>query len=115
MLRVYGRVTNPDGTKKWVVVETNPQGYNDAVYITALIQCLKLNINESPFWANYGIPAKSSIVQQVWPDFAVSLMQQRYASYFASLTIVRQPTFTPTYQVNITTNQGNRITETIAT
>ena len=115
MLRVYGRTTNPDGTKKWVVVETNQQGYNDAVYITALIQCLKLNINESPFWANYGIPAKSSIVQQVWPDFAVSLMQQRYASYFASLTIVRQPTFTPTYQVNITTNQGNRITETIAT
>lgn len=91
----------------WQVVETDSQGFNDYVYITALIQCLKLSIGESPFWGDWGIPAKRSVVQQIAPDFYVALMQQRFAPYFASLQITRiQGTIQPTYDVALVTNQG---------
>jgi hypothetical protein len=91
---------------KWVDVTTDSNGNNDYVYITALIQCLKLSIGESPFWSDWGIPAKRSIVQQVFPDYYVTLMQQRYAKYFASLQITKVNSATPTYNIYIITNQG---------
>jgi len=59
-VRTYGKITNPDGTQSWVQVTTDGSGSNDAVYATALVQTVKLNINESPFYANSGIPAKPS-------------------------------------------------------
>ncbi|OYV52004.1 MAG: hypothetical protein B7X10_00355 [Burkholderiales bacterium 21-58-4] len=88
-------------------MQTDANGYNDAVYVTALIQCLKLNLNESPFWANWGIPAQQSVVQQVFPDFYVALIQQRYAQYFASLTVTKVTSaINPTYNIRVVTNQG---------
>jgi hypothetical protein len=102
-MRVYGRDVK---TGAWVEVQTDDTGANDYVYITALVQCLKLNINESPFWANWGIPAQQSVVQQIFPDFYVALMQQRFSPYFASLQITKVQSTTPTYNVSITTNQG---------
>ena len=105
-MRVYGRIYNENGTYTWQEVTTDSNGYNDYVYITALIQCLKLNINESPFWANWGIPGFQSVAQQIFPDFYVMLMQQRFAGYFASLKITKLNLPTPTYNVAIVTNQG---------
>lgn len=110
-MRVYGRSSK---TGAWEVVQTDSAGFDDYVYITALIQCLKLNLNESPFWANWGIPAKQSVTQQIFPDFYVALIQQRYSIYFASLIISKVQNPTPTYNVNIVTNQGVKISQDIA-
>lgn len=118
-MRTYGRVpvdpTVPDGPKKWVIVQTDKNGFNDYVWLTTLIQCLKLNLGESPFYANYGIPAKPSVVQQVFPDFYVARTQQQFASRFASLLVSKVASETPTYKLNVTTNQGVKIAGEIAT
>ena len=114
MMRVWGRVKVPGGLQ-WVEVTTDAKGFNDYVYITALIQCLKLSIGESPFWANWGIPAQRSVMQQVAPDYYAALMQQRFAPHFASLKITRvTAAFQPTYQVDIITNQGVVVQQEIA-
>lgn len=106
-MRTYGRVTDPvTKAKRWVVVETAPDGSDDYVWITTLIQVLKLNLNESPFYADYGLPAKESVIQQIAPDFYMTRIQQRFAQYFASLIIMRTQDPMPTYRVAITTNQG---------
>lgn len=135
-MRTYGRVPyytpgttiqpiDPDTGRpqtKWIVVETTPDGFNDYVYLTTLAQVLKLNPNEAPFYANYGIPGKASVVQQIAPDFYAIRTQQQFAQYFASLTIARTgvtaemlasgkvPTGTapgtPIYTIAATTNSG---------
>lgn len=105
-MKTWGRVTLADGTKQWVLVpEIN--GDPTYVWITTLIQVLKLSLNESPFYANYGIPAQRLIIQQLIPDFYVNMTQQQFAQYFASLTITRLPIIDPvTYLVEIVTLQG---------
>ncbi len=108
-MRTYGRITNPDGTKTWVVVQTAADGSNDYVYITTLAQVMLLNLGESPFYANFGIPAKPSIVQQVAPDFYLTVIQQQFSRYFANLVIARDPGPDPVYRVNVTTNAGVKV------
>jgi hypothetical protein len=105
-MRTYGRV---GGTGAWTVVETDADGFNDYVYVATLGQCLKLNLNESPFYSSYGIPAKPAVIQQVFPDFYVQMTQQSFAPYFASLIIAKQQSATPTYRVDITTQQGVKV------
>lgn len=102
-----------DLASPWQEVDTDENGNNDAVWLTTLVQVLKLNLNESPFFASYGIPAYESVVQQVFPDYYVSLTQQLFAPYFASLLITRQPDPTPTYVVNVVTNQGVKVSASI--
>lgn len=115
-MRTYGRTTDPlTGKKTWVVVQTAPDGSNDYVWITTLAQTMLLNLGESPFYANYGIPAKPSIVQQVAPDFYLTVIQQQFARYFASLIISRDPGPVPTYRCNVTTNQGVKVALSIPT
>ena len=118
-MRTYGRVMDEYGARSWVVVQTDQNGLSDYVYITALIQELLLNLGESPFWGNRGIPAKPSLVQQVAPDYHTMLMQQRYAPYFMNLIITKVPGLdankrpTPTYRINIATHQGVQIEEQV--
>jgi hypothetical protein len=115
-MRTYGRRYSPDGSYKWTVVETDPAtGSNDAVWLTTLLQCLQLNLGESPFYADYGISAMQSVIQQLWPDYDVARTQQQFAGYFAALIITRVPGASkPTYKVNVTTHQGVKITATVA-
>lgn len=108
-MRTYGRTYDSNGTPTWVEVQTDPVNGDDLVYVTALCQVLKLNLQESPFYADWGIPAKPSVVQQIFPDFYVSLVQQRFASRFAALAIARENLPTPTYNVNITTHAGVKL------
>lgn len=108
-LRTYGRVFNTDGTYSWVQVTTDSNGQNDAVWLTTLAQCLKLNLGESPMYANYGIPAYPSVVTQVFPDFYVGQTQSQFSSHFASLTVAKVASSTPTYNVNAITFQGAKI------
>jgi hypothetical protein len=115
-MRVYGRTYDENGNPSWAVVQTDANGLNDYVYLTALIQELKLNLNESPFWGNRGIPAGPSVVTQVAPDYYTLLMQQRYAPYFLNIMISKQTRVTdakgrpvPAYRINVTTHLGVQI------
>lgn len=114
-MRVYGRITNQDGTQSWVTIRTEGSGSNDRVYLTALCQALLLNLGESPFYANFGIPAHPSVVTQIFPDFYVAYTQQRYSQYFASLIVAKQNvvdrfgTQLPVYNISVTTHQGVKL------
>lgn len=108
-MRTYGRFNGV-----WQVVETDANGFNDYVYLTTLTQILLLNRGESPFYANYGIPAKPAVVQQVFPDFYVALTQQQMSPFFASLLVAKLDSATPTYRINVTTHQGVKLEASVA-
>jgi hypothetical protein len=114
-MRIWGRTA--DG--KWQAVTTAANGDNTYVYITALVQALKLNLGESPFYGNVGLPAQQCVITQILPDFYLSQLQARYAGYFASLVISDRPTTglnpDPIYDINVVTKQGTTIPLTIAT
>lgn len=106
-MRTYGRTFDDAGEPTgWVVVESTPQTGDDLVWATTVCQAMALNLNESPFYSDVGLPARQSVIQQIAPDFYVMRMQQRFAQYFASLVISRVPAAEPAYRVNITTHQG---------
>lgn len=94
----------------WVEVDTDEAGNNDAVWLTTLIQVLKLNYGESPIYGNYGIPGYSSVLNQIVPDYYATLTQQQFAQYFVTLNLARQALTdspSPTYDVAITANPGS--------
>lgn len=110
-MRVYGRVTDELGQKSWFQVATDSAGNNEYVFLTALVQVLKLNLGESPFYGNFGIPAKTSVLQQIAPDFYVAFTQQKYSGYFANLSITRvqaRDRVTPTYNVSVLMTTGTK-------
>lgn len=113
--RIYGRVLNQDGSRTWVEVDQAPDGETGYVYLTNLIQVLKLNYGESPFWGNWGIPARDSVQTQVPPDFYVNFTQQNFAPRFAALTVAKVGDLPPTYQINSTFLNGTSPQATIAT
>jgi hypothetical protein len=113
-MRTYGRITNLDGSQTWVEVQSDSSGNFEYGYVTNLIQVLKLNLGESPFYANYGIPAWRSVVQQVFPDFYVNLVQQQFSPYFANLQISKVQSTTPTYNVNVILTNGTTIQTQVA-
>lgn len=121
-MRTYGRTYPRDVNGKiipgskgtWVVVQTDANGSNDLVYLTTLLQCLQLNLNESPFYAKYGLPAHQAVIQQIFPDYDMMKTQQQFAPFFASLIIAKVNAPTPQYQVNVVTNQGVKLTAAIA-
>ena len=116
-MRTYGRLP-PDetGYRRWVEITTQSDtGADDYIWITTLCQCLLLILGESPFYANHGIPAQTSVLQQIFPDFYVYQTQRQFAGYFSSLIVTKIPDLkTPTYRVNILTNYGTRLEVDIA-
>lgn len=114
-MRTWGRVTDANGNKKWMVVETDANGDSSYVWLTTLIQTLKLGLGESPFYAQYGIPAQQSIVQQVYPDYYVNMTQQQFAGYFASLAISKvDGAENPTYSIDVVFRNGVSYRQNIA-
>lgn len=124
-MRTYGRTQDVlSGAKTWWIVTTDPNGFNDSVYLTALAQVIKLNLGESPFFADWGIPAHESVITQIYPDLFMARIQQRFAPFFASLILQATPIAqgsaesyaagldgapAPAYQINVLTNYGSRI------
>jgi len=108
-VRTWGR----DSTGQWVEVTTDANGNNDAVYLTTLIQCLKLGLGESPFYANYGIPAQQSVLTQIFPDFYTYQTQSQFNQYFVSLTVQKVSSPTPTYDISVVTHSGATISASI--
>jgi hypothetical protein len=119
-MRTYGRVYNNDGSYKWVNVTTDANGYNDQIYVTTLCQVFRLNLGESPFYGNYGIPAQQSVIQQIAPDYYMSVTQQQFSPYFANLLVKRvaytdsNGVSTPYYNVKVTTKQGSVLQTQVA-
>ena len=103
-MRTYDRVNGV-----WREIDTDAAGNSDYVWLVTLTNVLKLNLGESPFYAQYGIPAQQSVVQQVFPDYYVTVTQQQFAQFFASLSITKVSTTVPIYKVRVTTNQGVQI------
>jgi hypothetical protein len=106
-MRTYG--VDPK-TGNWVeVTETS------YIWLATLAQTLRLNQGESPFYANYGIPAENSVLTQIPPDFAINRTQSQYAPYFASLTVIKQQnTLNPTYNINAVFLNGTTISTVVA-
>ena len=113
-MRTYGRITNPDGSRTWVTVETDANGFNTNVYQTALAQVIKGNRGESPFYSNYGIPAQRSVLTQIFPDFYTYQTQQQFSQYFISLTVQKLISPTPTYDITAVTHSGVVIQDKVA-
>jgi hypothetical protein len=122
-LRTYGRIVpNPlfPDQKQWVVVTTDARGFNDDVWLTTLIQVIKLNLGESPFYSNYGIPAHPSVVMQIAPDFYMTRTQQQFAQYFLSLMISKGPDApdelgipSPSYNVRVVFQWGSTLSTNV--
>jgi hypothetical protein len=120
-MRTYGRTQDVlSGKKTWWIVTTDVNGFNDGVFLTTLAQVCKLNLGESPFFANYGIPAHPSVVTQIYPDFFMVRTQQQFAPYFASLIMTPAPILqgaadsddgrpVPAYNIQVLTNYGSII------
>ncbi|NBJ34704.1 hypothetical protein GE191_13540 [Serratia fonticola] len=105
-MRTWGRVEE-NGVKKWVAVESDASGDFSYGWITTLIQTLKLGLGESPFYAQYGIPAQQSIIDQVYPDYYVTMVQQQFSRYFASLSVKKVPgAANPTYDLSVVMFNG---------
>ena len=110
-MRTYGRIGGA-----WVEVQADANGLLDQLYLTALAQVLKLNLGESPFYANSGIPAQQSVITQVFPDFYAIKVQNQFAPFFASLVISRiQGSFPPAYNVNAVAHSGAVLQAKVAT
>lgn len=113
-MRIWGRVTNPDGSRSWVAVETNPvTGDNSYVYLTQLCQVLLLNLGESPFYASYGLPAEQSLIAQVSPDYYMARVQQQFAQYFASLVVTKTQNSPPAYSISVVFFNGVTVNVTM--
>lgn len=114
-MRTWGRVTDKDGNKKWVVVEPDESGDFSYGWLTTLIQTLKLNLGESPFYAQFGIPAQQTITTQIYPDYYVNITQQQFAEYFASLSIAKvSGADRPTYEIQAVFLNGTSYRSQIA-
>jgi len=100
-VRTWGRVNGV-----WTEVSTDANGFNDYVYITTLCQCLLLNLGEDPFFSNYGINAFPSVLTQVFPDYYTYQTQDQFKQYFASLTVQKVNSKTPTYNISVVTHFG---------
>ena len=117
-MRIYGRTTNPTtGVKTWVTVQTDVNGYNDAVNLTWLAQVLKLNTGESPFYGAWGIPQVQTIMTQIFPDYYVMKVQQQFSGMFAYIAIARASLTesAPVYNVAVTTHAGSVINLSVPT
>ena len=113
-MRTYGRIVQPNGSLLWVEVLPDANGDFSYGWITTLIQCLKLSLGESPVYGNYGIPAQKSVITQIFPDFYVTQTQQQFAPYFASLTVQKLQSTTPSYNIRAVLNNGTIVQATIA-
>lgn len=109
-MRTYGRIGG-----NWVKVETSADGDDSQVWLTTLCQTIKLNRNESPFFANYGIPAQLSVQQQFYPDYYMAQTQAQFSPYFVSLTLAKLPSDRPTYRIVAVTPKGALVDQQVAT
>lgn len=116
---IYGGVSDTQ-SYSWTEVDTDANGYNDEVMLTAFCQVLQLQPGESPFYAQYGVPSIQAVQSQIYPTANVYYMQQLYAPNFIALSV--SPTTAkdtdkstyPVYNVVAVANSGAILTATVA-
>lgn len=117
MTRVWGRVhSNPGAstdTRTWKAFETT-NGSDDQPNVIWLQNALLLRTNESPFYADWGIPVQQTLITQVLPDYYTALTQRRFSQYFASCIISRQSSMAPNYAVSVVTKTGFTFNQTLS-
>lgn len=114
MTRVWGRIHNSDGSRTWQAFETDDNGYDDAPNLIWLQNVLLLNLNESPFYADWGIPIQQTLATSVFPDYYTAKIQQRFTAYFASVVVTRIYSSDISYSVNVTTRTGYQVSQKIS-
>ncbi len=114
-MRIHGRQLNPDGTKTWVTLDTANGDSEDAVYVLWLIQTLKLNTLESPYWPGWGVPIWQVMQNTFYPDSSIAKIQADFSQYFAFLSIARVANPDPYYRVIVITKNGTMKTIKVLT
>lgn len=110
MSRVYGR----DKNGVWQTVTTDANGFDDAVDLTWLGQVCLLNWQESPFWADWGIPSHQAVVMSLFPTYYIQRIQQQFSSKFTSVSVQQLNLPNPTYDISVITKKGSQIITKVA-
>ena len=113
-MRTYGRGT--DG--KWYQVNIDVNGKDDDIWLTTMAQVCASELEESPFFPSYGLPARASIVGRTHPDFFISRIREQFSKYFTSISIVKTIDITnnaPTYHIDVQKQNGSAASVTIRT
>lgn len=114
MTRVWGRRFATDGSRSWEAFETDSSGSDDYPNFIWLQQALLLRLNESPFYADWGIPVQQTLATSIYPDYYTAKTQQRFSQYFPSCSISRVSSMEVGYSVNITTKTGVKVSQTLS-
>jgi hypothetical protein len=105
-MRIFGRRLNADGTKTWVTLDTANGDSLDEIYVLWLVQTLKLNTLESPFYPGSGVPIWQAMQNTFYPDSSIAQIQANFSQYFAYLSITRVLNPDPFYRVIVITKNG---------
>jgi len=114
-MRIHGRLLNPDGTKTWVTLDTAKGDSIDTIYVLWLVQTLKLNTLESPYWPDWGVPIWQVMQNTFYPDSSIAKIQANFSQYFSYLSIARVPNPDPYYSVTVITKNGTTKTIQVLT
>lgn len=112
MLVTFGR----DLSGQWFEVTTDSNGFDDDVQLTTLSQVLTSDIDESPFYPEYGIPARQSVINRTHPDYFIERTRTQFSRYFANISITKTTdtqTNDPIYYVDVLKNDGSAQSMTI--
>lgn len=109
-MRIHGRRINPDGTKTWVTLDTTKGDSEDQVLVLWLIQTLKLNTLESPFWPSSGVPTWQTMQNTFYPNNSLAKIQSEFSKYFTYISISRVTKPDPYYNVTVITKNGVKST-----
>lgn len=111
-MRIYHKIKDENTNRtKWIII-TDP----DEIYVFWLIEVLRLILGESPFSADWGIPATETIATNIYPDYYVSIVKEKFAPYFQYLSIERldhNVDRAVVYKVEIIKLNGQSVSENI--
>jgi hypothetical protein len=105
-----------DASGLWREVDTDANGFDDDCYLTTVAQVLQSQLGESPFFAQYGLPARQSVTSRTHPDYFINRVREQFANMFTSLSIVKTVDLTnnePTYYIDALKLNGSAASETI--
>ncbi|KMQ89824.1 hypothetical protein RF55_10509 [Lasius niger] len=98
MSRVWARTGQPDqdGKRKWISVSDN------TAILTWLQQAVLLQLGESPFWVDWGLPVIGFLSQGIYPDLYMQKTKERFQPYFLNVNINRNIPDNPEDQIAYT-------------
>lgn len=105
-----------DSAGNWYEVNTDANGFDDDVWLTTMAQVVASQLNESPFFPNYGLPSIESVTSRTHPDYWVSKVKSQFSKYFTAISIVKTvdiTTNTPTYNIDVLKLDGSAASATI--